>query len=95
MAKRSGNSGKFKQDSIIAGFQREIRNERFQTELNITQQCIQNSVNMKTPVEQPRFSFYNPNNPLNGFRSKSKAEQKEITARLKAEQKAISKLSNQ
>jgi hypothetical protein len=95
MAKRSGNSGKFKQDLIISGFERDIRNERYRTQLNITEQCIQNSEKMKTPVEQPRFSFYNPNNPLNGFRAKSKAEQKLITARLKAEQKAIAKLSNQ
>jgi hypothetical protein len=46
-------------------------------------------------VEEPRISFYNPNNPLNGFSAKSKSEQREITQRLKAEAKAKAKLAKE
>jgi len=38
--------------------------------------------------EEPRISFYNPNNPLNGFNSKSAEERKAITQMLKAQEKA-------
>ena len=34
-------------------------------------------------VAAPRISFYNPNNPLNGFGSKSRAEQLEIKMAMK------------
>ena len=33
---------------------------------------------------KPRISFYNPENPLNGFKAKPKAEQKRILASLKS-----------
>lgn len=47
----------------------------------------------KKPTPQPFISFYNPNNPLNGFNTKSKDEQKAILKSLKEKEKAAKLLT--
>lgn len=99
MAKSTKN-GLEKQNAIIGQFQSVIRSEERRIrkgELNFVESVIAESMRKKAefekskPADQPRISFYNPNNPLNGFKGKSKDEQQEIMKRLKAEEKAKAK----
>lgn len=95
---KSANSGKLKQDAIISGFQREIRNEKYRTQLSAVEQAIlagSKMKEMKKPEPKPFISFYNPNNPLNGFHAKSKAEQQEISKMLRAQERAAKKAAKQ
>ena len=72
MAKgKSGPTVYEKQQSVIDSFSREIRNERFRTELNAVEQCIQQGLKNRAYVEKlrstpakPFISHYNPNSPL-------------------------------
>lgn len=99
MAKSTKN-GLEKQNAIIGQFQSVIRSEERRIrkgELNFVESVIAESMRKKAefekkrPEPKPYISFYNPNNPLNGFNRKSKDEQKEILKRLKAEEKAKAK----
>jgi len=103
MAKSTKN-GLEKQNAIIGQFAKTIRQEEHRIrkgEMNFIESVIAESARKraewekKKPAEKPFISFYNPNNPLNGFLSKSKSEQKEILARIKAEQKAAKVSNNQ
>lgn len=96
MAKSTKN-GLEKQNQIIGQFQSVIRSEERRIrkgEMNFVESVIAESARKraewekKKPAPQPYISFYNPNNPLNGFKGKSKDEQQAIMKRLKAEEKA-------
>jgi len=80
-----------KQDSIIAGFQRTIiANDRNPQPNFIQKEVARGFSKGKAPVKgepKPRISFYNPTNPLNGFGSKTLAQQKEILEGLKQAKK--------
>jgi hypothetical protein len=72
MAKgRSGQTMLEKQQSIMDSFTREIRNEKYRTELNAVEQAIErgrkNKAYLENLAKQPKkpfISFYNPNSPL-------------------------------
>jgi len=72
MAKgRPGPTVYEKQQSVIDGFAREIRNDRYRTQLNATEQAIQQGLKNRAYVEKlkaqpakPFISHYNPNSPL-------------------------------
>jgi hypothetical protein len=92
MAKGNRTSGKFKQDIVISQFSKDIRQMEKRTWLNATEQAIEKGKeklkyqqSLSTPA--PRISTYNPNNPLNGFKYKSKEEQQRITKMLKEQEK--------
>jgi hypothetical protein len=87
-----------KQDQTIAQFERINRMAARNPEPTWIEKQIEDSRKRKAEFEKrnPKkeevyISFYNPNNPLNGFSAKSKSEQREITQRLKAEAKAKAK----
>ena len=67
---RSGQTLLEKQQGIIDGFSREIRNERNRTQLNATEQAILQGERNKAYVanlkEEPRISHHNPDSPLRG-----------------------------
>jgi len=92
MAKGNRTPGKFKQDIVISQFSKDIRQMEKRTWLNATEQAIEQG-KRKLEYQQslketaPRISFYNPNNPLNGFKYKSKEEQQRITKMLKEQEK--------
>jgi len=103
MAKSTKN-GLEKQNAIIGQFASIVRSEERRIrkgEMNFIESVIAESAikraewEKKKPTPQPFISFYNPNNPLNGFLSKSKAEQKEILARIKADKKAQEKAAKE
>jgi len=79
------------QNSVLGNFTRTIRNhERSQRKgENLTQ--IERSMLTQKPSfnkdPKPRISFYNPNNPLNGFNGKSLEERQSILAMIKATKK--------
>ena len=71
MAKgRSGPTVYEKQQSVIDGFARDIRNERNRTQLNATEQCIQNGIRnrdyVSKLVEKPYISVRSEDSPLRG-----------------------------
>lgn len=71
MAKgRSGPTVYEKQQSVIDGFAREIRNERNRTQLNATEQCIQNGIKnrdyVSKLVDKPYISVRSEDSPLRG-----------------------------
>jgi len=71
MAKgRSGPTVYEKQQSVIDGFARDIRNERNRTQLNATEQCIQNGIRnrdyVSKLVEKPYISLRSEDSPLRG-----------------------------
>jgi hypothetical protein len=103
MAKSTKN-GLEKQNAILGQFASTVRSEERRIrkgEMNFIESVIAESAikkaewEKKKPAPQPFISFYNPNNPLNGFLSKSKSEQKEIMARIKADKKAQEKAAKE
>ena len=71
MAKgRSGPTVYEKQQSVIDGFAREIRNERNRTQLNATEQCIQAGIKnrdyVSKLVDKPYISVRSEDSPLRG-----------------------------
>lgn len=62
----SRNSAFFKQENIIAGLKNQIRQEENRTWSKISERI--GTAPRPTKVAEPRISFYNPNNPLNGKR---------------------------
>lgn len=64
MAKSGRNSGKTKQDAVIAQFSNDIRQLEKRNWTTIAEKCMNNK-RVET-VTQVRISHYNPNNPLNG-----------------------------
>ena len=92
MAKKSKNIEEV-QNITLSGFQRTIQSEKYRKEPTMVERIIAESAQKRKAFEakqqpQPRISLYNPNNPLNGFKSKSKDEQIAITKMLKAQEKA-------
>lgn len=94
---KSAKNGLEKQNQIIGQFQSVIRSEERRIrrgEMNFIESVIAESARKRAewekrkPAEQPRISFYNPNNPLNGWKGKSRDEQQAIAKRLKAEERA-------
>jgi len=79
------------QNQVLSQFERDIRSEAKRTWLNATEMAIlkgkQDQEKRKTVVETPRFSHYNPNNPLNG----SSSWTREQWATYKAAQKSAQK----
>lgn len=69
-----------KQANIISSFFKTARNNEGGNPMAIDPHI------KKEVVSRPKvqMSFYNPNNPLNGFKAKPKAEQKRILASLKS-----------
>jgi cell division protein FtsN len=103
MAKSTKN-GLEKQNMILGQFAKTVRQEEHRIrkgELNQIESIILESARKKAewekkkPAPQPFISFYNPNNPLNGFLSKSKDEQKRIMAQIKADKKAQEKAAKE
>jgi hypothetical protein len=98
MAKNAKN-GLEKQAIILSQFERIVRNEKYRTEPTLVESIIAESAKKraewekKKPTPSPRISFYNPNNPLNGFNTKSKDEQKAILKSLKEQEKAAKLLT--
>lgn len=97
---KSKNSGKTKQDQIIANFSREIRSEENRTWLNATEQAVQDGKRfLKAPTPEPvRISYFDPKNPLNGSSSWSRQKWAEYNASLKAKkaaEKAEAKLNKE
>jgi len=71
-----------KQDQIIGQFERTLRNAKYFT--SNTKTGIFVNPRKETPkTEEVRISFYNPNNPLNGFRGKTKDEQDAIRKQMR------------
>ena len=71
MAKgRSGPTVYEKQQSVIDGFAREIRSEKYRTQLNATEQCIQNGIKnrdyVSKLVDKPYISVRSEDSPLRG-----------------------------
>jgi len=91
------------QDQILNQFSHAIRSyERSQRngELTLVEQLIQegkrNSERAKalqSKPQQPRISHYNPNNPLNGFNSKSLEERTAIMAKIKEDNRLTKQLN--
>jgi len=77
---KSSNSGKQKQDQVIAQFSRDIYQGERRTWLNITEQCIESGRKRKEyetkqkAKEQVFISFHNPDSPLRGSSSWSKQQ---------------------
>jgi len=98
MAKNAKN-GLEKQAIILSQFERIVRNEKYRTEPTLVESIIAESAKKraewekKKPTPQPFISHYNPNNPLNGFNTKSKDEQKAILKSLKEKEKAAKLLT--
>lgn len=70
MAKGNPRFAYDRQDQTIHQFQKDLRSADRRNWLTITEQCILNGATKRTtPVEKPRISHYNPNNPLNGSSS--------------------------
>lgn len=63
---KSRNNGIFKQENIIGGFASTIRQESRREWTKISERI--GTAPRPTKVAEPRISFYNPNNPLNGIR---------------------------
>lgn len=76
-----------KQDRIIAAASKVARSASQPSQIEREMARVRPEVVKKEP--RPEVSFYNPANPLNGIHKKSKAEQLEIKARVKAEKKAL------
>lgn len=93
MSKKSKNIEEV-QNITLSGFSRTIQSEKYRTEPTMVERIIAESAQKRKEFErknsqpQPRISLYNPNNPLNGFKFKSKDEQKAIMKMLKAQEKA-------
>ena len=64
---KSRNSGKLKQDAIIGSLRSTIRQEETREWTKISERI--GTAPRPTKVAEPRISFYNPNNPLNGIRT--------------------------
>ena len=97
MAKSRGGLTVYeKQDMVISQFERINRNAArnpeptwFEKQVIESRKRSEAYAAKRAKIEaQPRISFYNPNNPLNGFNSKSAEERKAITQMLKAQEKA-------
>lgn len=67
---KSRNSGKLKQDAIIGSLRSTIRQEETREWTKISER-IGTAKRPTNTVAEPRISFYNPNNPLNGIRTNS------------------------
>ena len=65
---KSRNSGKLKQDAIISSLRSTIRQEETREWTKISER-IGTAKRPTNTVAEPRISFYNPNNPLNGIRT--------------------------
>jgi len=78
-----------KQTRILNGFTRIVRNAERSTLPTFTERELAASAKMKKPAAPAaRISHYVPNNPLNGFRGKTKADQLAILEQIKADKKA-------
>lgn len=71
-----------KQDQTIGQFERTLRNAKYSTP-NTKTGIFVNPRKEAPKTEEVRISFYNPNNPLNGFRGKSKDEQDAIRKQMR------------
>ena len=65
---KSRNSGKLKQDAIIGSLRSTIRQEETREWTKISER-LGTAPRPTNTVAEPRISFYNPNNPLNGIRT--------------------------
>ena len=65
---KSRNSGKLKQDAIISSLRSTIRQEETREWTKISER-IGTAPRPTATVAEPRISFYNTNNPLNGIRT--------------------------
>jgi hypothetical protein len=82
MAKgRSGPTVYEKQQSVIDGFAREIRSEKYRTQLNATEQCIQQGLRNKAYLEKlqsqpskPYISVNSQDSPLRGSNGWNEAQ---------------------
>ena len=78
-----------KQTRILNAFSRVVRNAERSSIPSFIEREMAASAKRKAPKPQAeRISFYQPNNPLNGFRGKTKAEQIAIMEKIKADAKA-------
>jgi hypothetical protein len=67
MAKSGRNSGKQKQDQVIAQFSKDIYQHEKRTWLTISERAILEGEKRRVAkTEQVRISHYNPSNPMNG-----------------------------
>ena len=100
---RGGMTVYEKQEVVISQFERINRAEARRTTPTWLEQQIIDSrkrneeyqKSIANKKSEPRISFYNPNNPLNGFNSKSAEERKAITAMLKQQEKAAKKAAQE
>jgi hypothetical protein len=79
MAKgRSGPTVYEKQQSVIDGFAREIRSEKYRTQLNATEQCIQQGIRnreyVSKLVDKPYISVRPEESPLRGSNGWNEAQ---------------------
>jgi hypothetical protein len=78
-----------KESRVLSQFERTVRNAQRSSVPTFTERELAYSANRKAPKPQPaRISFYNPNNPLNGFAGKRKVDQIAILEKIKADKKA-------
>jgi hypothetical protein len=69
MAKGTRETVTEKQSRIAANFARDIRQESTRDWTKISERI--GTAPRPTKVAEPRISYYNPNNPLNGIRKNS------------------------
>jgi len=86
---------KFEKQSIILNqFERIVNNAKRSSVPDFTTRELASSAKTNAKFAErakpaaPRISFYNPNNPLNGFAGKRKADKLEILAKIKADKNA-------
>jgi hypothetical protein len=79
-----------KQTIILNQFDRVIRNANRSTEPSFIEKEMARSAKMKPANKTPqaRISFYQPDNPLNGFAGKRKVDKIAILEKIKADKKA-------
>jgi hypothetical protein len=80
-----------KESRVLAGFERTLRNAaRDPRPTMIEREMARNRPTAnKKPIE--RYSFHNPNNPLNGIKHKNRVEQLDILKAIKDAEKAARK----
>jgi hypothetical protein len=86
-------NGLEKQQQILNQFERVIRHDSQRTEPTLIETLLLQSEKKRIewekrrPQPAPRISFWNPNNPLNGFDFKTPDEKKAILASIKQREK--------
>ena len=90
------------QTRILNGFSNTLRNEKYSEPSAVQKLIFESKKNRSIREtrtrefnEKPRISFYNPNNPLNGFTGKTREEQERISLMLKAQDKATRKAAKE